>query len=89
MKMFHRFDIFLRGLGRLGVWVIEFVASSKESDRVSMLNRRNIEDNPLGSLISITPATAVLDLPNELCLESSITNTLHHRKMLEVVMRLK
>ena len=89
MKMFHSFDVFLRSLGGLWVWVVEFVASSKVSNTFSMLNGGNVRPNPLGSLIGIVASSAVLDLPNELCLESSVTDTLHHGKMLEVVMCLK
>lgn len=89
LKMFHSFDIFLRGLGGLRVWVVELEASSKVSNHVSVLNHGNVKGNPLGSLISVIPATTALNLPNKPCLESSVTNTLHHGKMFEVVMSLK
>lgn len=89
MKMFHSFDVFLRGLSGLWVWVVEFVAPSKVSNNFSLLSGANVRLNPLGSLIGIVPSSAILDLPNELCLESSVTDTLHHGKMFEVVMCLK
>ena len=64
MKMFHSFDVFLRGLGGLWVWVVEFVASSKVSNNFSMLNGVNVSPNPLGSLLGIVASSAVLDFPN-------------------------